>query len=47
MTTYRGYQIEKQTGRRDTWFNVLNNGTIVHRAATEHAAMQFIDRLVA
>ncbi len=43
MTTYRGYQIEKQTGRRDTWFNVIKDGAIVHRAATENAAMQWIN----
>jgi hypothetical protein len=44
MTKYRGYIIEKQIGSRDTWYNVILNGEIVHRAATEYAAMQWIDQ---
>jgi len=44
MTKYRGYQIRKQRGTRDVWFNVTKDGgEILHRAATENAAMRWID----
>ena len=43
MTKYRGYQIEKQNGTRDTWFNVILDGVILHRAVTSHSAMGWID----
>ena len=47
MTTYRGHDIEMQKGRRDTWYNVVLNGVVLHRAATAHHAMQWIDRVLA
>lgn len=45
-TSYRSHTIKSETGKRDTWYNVFSeNGDLLHRAATEYSAMQFVDRI--
>jgi len=44
MTIYRNFKIQKEKGARDIWFNVILNGNIIYRAATENDAMMWINR---
>ncbi len=44
---YRGYQIQREQGKRDVWYNVILDGVILHRAATANAAAQWIDKELA